>query len=64
MYCLKQIKILHILKHFNACISYDSDYDLSNKTVEITLKNLTEEEDYDKTVIQMEHGTLNGPWVQ
>ena len=39
------------LKYFNACISYDGDYDLSNKTVEITLKNLTEEGDYDTTVI-------------
>ena len=39
------------LKYFNACISYDGDYDLSNKTVEITLKNLIEEGDYDMTVI-------------
>lgn len=49
------------LKHFNACISYDSDYDLSNKTVEITLKNLTEEEDYDKTVIT--DGTWDFKWT-
>ena len=38
-------------KYFTAWISYDSDYDLSNKTVEITLKNLTEEGDYDEAVI-------------
>jgi hypothetical protein len=49
------------LKYFNACISYDSDYDLSNKTVEITLKNLTEEEDYDKTVIT--DGTWDFKWT-
>ena len=49
------------LKHFNACISYDSDYDLSNKTVEITLKNLTEEGDYDTTVIT--DGTWDFKWT-
>ena len=30
------------LKYFNVFLSYDSDYDLSNRTVEISLKNLTE----------------------
>ena len=49
------------LKHFNAYISYDSDYDLSNKTVEITLKNLTEEGDYDTTVIT--DGTWDFKWT-
>ena len=49
------------LKYFNACISYDGDYDLSNKTVEITLKNLTEEGDYDTTVIT--DGTWDFKWT-
>ena len=48
-------------KYFTAGISYDSDYDLSNKTVEITLKNLTEEGDYDKTVIT--DGTWDFKWT-
>lgn len=48
-------------KYFTACISYDSDYNLSNKTVEITLKNLTEEGDYDKTVIT--DGTWDFKWT-
>ena len=48
-------------KYFTAGISYDSDYDLSNKTVEITLKNLTEEGDYDKTVIA--DGTWDFTWT-
>ena len=49
------------LKYFNAWISYDRDYDLSNKTVEITLKNLVEEGDYDKTVIA--DGTWDFTWT-
>ena len=49
------------LKYFNACISYDGDYDLSNETVEITLKNLTEEGDYDTTVIT--DGTWDFKWT-
>ena len=48
-------------KYFTAWISYDSDYDLSNKTVEITLKNLTDEGDYDKTVIT--DGTWDFKWT-
>ena len=48
-------------KYFTAGISYDSDYNLSNKTVEITLKNLTEEGDYDKTVIT--DGTWDFKWT-
>ena len=48
-------------KYFTAGISYDSDYDLSNKTVEITLKNLTDEGDYDKTVIT--DGTWDFKWT-
>lgn len=40
---------------------YDSDYDLSNKTVEITLKNLTDEGDYNKTVIT--DGTWDFKWT-
>ena len=48
-------------KYFTAWISYDSDYDLSNKTVEITLKNLTEEGDYDKSVIT--DGTWDFTWT-
>ena len=48
-------------KYFTAGISYDSDYDLSNKTVEITLKNLTEEGDYDKTVNT--DGTCDFKWT-
>ena len=48
-------------KYFTAWISYDSDYDLSNKTVEITLKNLTEEGNYDKAVIT--DGTWDFKWT-
>ena len=48
-------------KYFTAGISYDSDYDLSNKTVEITLKNLTEEGECDKTVIA--DGTWDFTWT-
>ena len=43
-------------KYFTAGISYDSDYDLSNKTVEITLKNLTEEGEDDKDAAGLERG--------
>lgn len=49
------------LKYFSAWISYDSDYDLSNKKVEMTLKNLTEEGDYDETVTA--EGTWNFTWT-
>ena len=48
-------------KYFTAWISYDSDYDLSNKTVEITLKNLTEEGEDDKAVIT--DGTWGFKWT-
>lgn len=48
-------------KYFNACLSYDSDYDLSNKTVEITLKNLTEDGDSDESVVA--DGIWNFKWT-
>ena len=40
---------------------YDSDYDLSNETVEITLKNLMDEGEYDKIVIT--DGTWDFKWT-
>ena len=52
-------------KYFTAGISYDSDYNLSNKTVENHIEEiLRRKEIMIRLLLQMEHGTLNGPWVQ
>ncbi len=51
------------LKYFNVVLSYDSDYDLSNRTVEISLKNLTDEGNYSEDGVVLTEGTWNFKWT-
>ena len=51
------------LKYFNVSLSYDSDYDLSNRTVEISLKNLTDEGNYAEDGTVLTEGIWNFKWT-
>ena len=51
------------LKYFNVFLSYDSDYDLSNRTVEISLKNLTDEGNYEEDENVLTEGSWNFKWT-
>ena len=51
------------LKYFNVFLSYDSDYDLSNRIVEISLRNLTDEGKYEEDENVLTEGTWNFKWT-